>query len=132
MKKYKNISDKQLQDLFKATPLEDPSPDFTRILMSRIEKEAIKEKKKRSRMVFWQAAAGISSMILLPGLVIYLCNRFLPGFSFSFSYTLPRIHPDSTVVLIGTTMLFLLIADTLIRKHIKKRHEGLTDNSPRQ
>ncbi|GHT07777.1 hypothetical protein FACS189432_00330 [Bacteroidia bacterium] len=117
MNTNKNISDKQLRKVFKETTLAVPSSGFMENLMLRIEKEAVKEKKKRSWMVYGQIAAGVSGMILLPALTLYLCSLFVPGFSFSFSFPVINLNFDTNLIVIGIAVLFLLMADTLFRKH---------------
>jgi hypothetical protein len=123
MNKYNNISDKQLQELFKKITLDTPSIGFTENLMLRIEKEAAKEQKKRILITFGQIAAGIAAMILLPALAIYLCGLFIPEFTFAFSFSFPKIDLDfdANLIAIGLSVLFLLMVDTLCRKYISER-----------
>lgn len=114
MNDYKEISDNKLRKLFKEIALDTPSPDFTKNLMGKIEKEAQIARKRGTFLVFLQVAAGVLSMILLPALVIYACKFFMPEFSFSFSKI--NLHFDTNLIVIGFSVLLLLIADTLYRK----------------
>jgi hypothetical protein len=123
MNKVKNISDSQLQKLFKESFIDEPSPEFGVKLMERIEKETRIAKRKSALMVYWQIAAGIVSIILLPALVIYLCNLLIPGFSFSMSLPKFNLHIDPRFFVMGFSILLLLIADTLCRKHLRSKNK---------
>jgi hypothetical protein len=127
MNKYKNISDKQMQKVFKEVSLNTPSFDFMENLMLRIEKEAAKEKKKKFWITFGQIASGIAAMILLPALTIYLFSIFIPEFTFSFSFSKINLNFDANLITIGLAVLLLLMADTLFRKHIHSKKK-LLDN----
>ena len=116
----KNRPEDRLRELFKAIPLEEPSPDFTSGLLSRIEKEALRANKIRERWIIaGQVAAGIFGTLILPALAIYLCTIYLPGFSFTF----PKInwHFDPNLLAIGFSVLTLLILDTLFRMYMASR-----------
>jgi hypothetical protein len=119
MKTNKNISDNKLSELFREIQFENPSPDFMGKLMRKVEKEAISEKRKQQWITAGQIAAGISCMLILPALVIYLCMIFIPDFSF----TVPKIHLrfDPNFIVIGLSVLMLLIIDTLFRTHSANR-----------
>ena len=117
----KNISDNKLHELFGRIPLDEPSPAFMEKLLQRIEKEALRKKRKHQWMLVGQIAAGLSGIFILPALTIYLCTIFFPDFSFSLSF--PKIHLDfdHNFVTIGFTVLLLLIIDSLFRMHVSKR-----------
>jgi protein-S-isoprenylcysteine O-methyltransferase Ste14 len=88
-------------------------------LLSRIEKEVLCEKRKRQWMLVGQIAAGVSGILIVPALVIYLCTMYLPGFSFSF----PKMHLnfDPNLIIIGFSILLLLVTDSLFRMHEANR-----------
>jgi hypothetical protein len=115
----KTIPDDKLGELFREIPLDNPSPDFMGKLFLRIDNEILREKKKHQRMVAGQMAAGISGILILPALVLYLCTIFIPDFSFS----IPKISLDSNLnfIVIGLSVLLLLIVDTLFRTHSANR-----------
>jgi hypothetical protein len=117
----KNISDSLLHELFSRVPIDEPSPDFMERMLRRIEKEALREKRKQQWMLVGQIAAGLSGIFILPALAIYLCTIFFSDYSFSFSF--PEIHMnfDPNLVTIGFSVLLLLIIDTLFRKQIANR-----------
>jgi hypothetical protein len=125
MNKNKNISDKQLQEIFKGITLDTPSSGFIENLMTSIEKEAAHEKKKKSWIMIGQIAAGISSMILLPSLILYLCVLFIPEFTISFSFPKISLNFDPNLITIGLAVLLLLIGDTLCRKHLHSKKNAL-------
>lgn len=65
--------------------------------------------------VFVQIVAGTACMLLFPALAIYLCNQFIPGFSFSFSDISMRL--DSNSITIGLAVLLLLVIDSLYDRY---------------
>ena len=119
MNTNKILSDDQLHKLFGEIPFDEPSSDFPGKLLLRIEKEIVREKRKRRWMVVGQIAAGLFGLFILPALAIYLCTLFLPGYSFSFPKI--RLSFDPQLVTIGFSVLILLIIDTLLRMHVAKR-----------
>jgi hypothetical protein len=123
MKKNKNISDNQLRKIFKETALDIPSSGFMENLMVKIEKEAVWKKRKENLVISCQIAAGIATMFSLPALVIYLYILFIPGFVFSFSFPKINLNFDANLIATGLAVLFLLMADTLYRKHIHSKKD---------
>jgi hypothetical protein len=125
MNENKTMLDNQLRKTFKAMSLENLSSGFMENLMAKIEKEAIRNRRKHVWIIALQVTAGVLSMFLLPALVIYLCKIPVPEFSFSF----PKIdiNFDSNIVIIGLTVLLLLIIDTLLRTHLHSKKK-ITDN----
>ena len=119
MKTNKNLSENKLQELFSKIPFEEPASDFMENLLLRIEKEVLREKRKQQWIMVGQIAAGLSGILALPALAVYLCTIFLPDFSFPF----PKIHLhfDPKLVSIGFSILMLLILDTLFRMHAANR-----------
>jgi len=119
MNANKNISEDKLWGLFREIPLENPSAHFMEKLFLQIEKETLREKRKLQWMVIVQIAAGVTGILVLPALSIYLCTIFLPNFSFTF----PKIHLnfDSNIITIGFSVLILLILDSLLRIHVANR-----------
>jgi hypothetical protein len=115
----KVISNKQLKEAFDNIPLESLPSGFMENLMSKIEKESVRRKRKKVLIASLQIVAGIASMLLFPVLGIYLCNIFISGFSFSFSDM--DIDVDPNVVVIGLAVLFLLIIDALCRKYMTNK-----------
>jgi flagellar biosynthesis protein FlhB len=117
MKKNKIVSDNQLKKVFKEFPLEKLPSDFMEDLMQKIEKESVNKRRTQKLIVLLQVIAGIASMLLLPALAIYLCNLFIPGFSFSFSDM--NINLNSIAIVLA--ILPLLIIDSLHKRHVAKR-----------
>jgi H+/Cl- antiporter ClcA len=122
MNKEAKNTDRRLKDIFREIPLERLSSNFTENLLYRLEKEIIKEKRKKQVLTVLQWAVSIISIFYIPGLAIYLCRIFIPDFSFSFSFTLAKIHIEPVILLIGFSVLFLLIADILLRKYSRKQN----------
>ena len=120
----KELKNSHLDKLFKEISLEVPSEKFAENLMKKIEKEAIKKKRKMRWLTIGQVAAGIIGILSVPGLTFYFCNLFIPESSLSFSNM--YVYIDPKLILIGCSILFLLIMDTLIRKHM--HHSNKKDN----
>jgi len=106
MKTNNEINDQWLADWFEKMPRENTSAGFTENLMRRIETDLQKAKKKAQWIIVGQVAAGIGGILLIP------CSFWIAGVS------LPSIHIhfDPIVLSTGISILFLLIADTLVRK----------------
>ena len=117
MNTNKNISEDKLRELFGEMPLDEPTPGFAENMLSRIEKEALHEKRKQQWFTVGQVAAGLFGILVLPALAIYLCMVFFPSFSF------PKMHIrfDFNFLIIGFSILILLIIDTLFRMHAGNR-----------
>ena len=107
------LKDQWLAELFEKMPLEDTSAGFTENLMRRIENDLQKAKRKAQWITVGQAAAGIGGILLAPGVL------WLAGISLPFRH----IRFDPIVLSAGISILFLLIADMLLRKyfHLRKR-----------
>jgi hypothetical protein len=101
-----------IENLFQEIPLEIPSDNFTEQLMLKIEKGIRKEQAKKRWLMAAQIAAGVIGIILTPVLVLYFCS----GFSFDFFKI--NVHFNPIILVIGLSVLFLLILDTLLRKYI--------------
>ena len=121
MKTDNDLQNKYLEELFKEVSLEKPSLNFTENLMKKIEKEAVKQEQKIKWLTVGQIAAGVTGILLTPVLTIYFCRRFIPDFAFTF----PNIQMsfDPMIFSIGFSVLLLLIADTLLRKHIHSKRD---------
>jgi NADH:ubiquinone oxidoreductase subunit 5 (subunit L)/multisubunit Na+/H+ antiporter MnhA subunit len=98
-------------------------------LVAKIEKEAIRQRRKQAWITFLQSVAGVLSMFLLPALVIHLCKIPVPEFSFSF----PKIDVnfDPNIVMIGLAVLLLLIIDTLYSNHLFHTRFGKKHETPK-
>ena len=118
--------DDRLRSLFQEMEINAPSKKFEDRLMLQIQKKAseqIEKKTLRSNIFTWfSVAAGFASMIVVPLFIMYLIG-WKPNFDLSvFIIKMPYINPF--IVLITVSILLLIIADTLIRKHIfDKKHK---------
>ncbi|GHT41178.1 hypothetical protein AGMMS49965_10570 [Bacteroidia bacterium] len=121
MKENNDLLDKRLREAFNEFVLDTPSSGFVENLMVRVEREAAKAQRQRVWMTCGQIAAGICAMILLPALAIYLCRIYVPGFTFVFTFPKIDLNLDPNLIAIGLTVLLLLMADTLLRKHARSK-----------
>jgi hypothetical protein len=114
MKKNNAISNRQLEKTFKEMPKESLSADFVKELMSEIEKESHRMKRRQNLLVILQIVVGIAGMLFLPVLTIRLCGVCIPGFSFSIDDV--NINLNQNYIVIGLAVLLLLVIDSLFRK----------------
>lgn len=121
MKGNNTLPDRQLREAFNKIVLDTPSSGFVENLMLRVEREAAKARRMRMWITCGQIAAGICAMILLPALAIYLCRIYVPGFTFVLTFPKIDLNFDPTLVASGLTVLLLLMADTLLRKHARSK-----------
>ena len=114
MNNNKIISDKQLKEVFKQISLDSPSPVFMENLMTKVGLEAQKQARRQKWIPILQMTAGVLAIILFPALYIYF---FVPDFFPLFTLPNFNLKFDPTITLIGFTVLFLLVADSLLRRH---------------
>ncbi|GHV58235.1 hypothetical protein FACS1894182_09570 [Bacteroidia bacterium] len=111
MKTTDNHSQNQLENLFREIRLETPSPDFTEKMAIRIEKEIRKQDRKQKWITVAQVAVGVIGILCVPAFFLYRQTKFV------FSFPKIQIPLDPLVWAIGLAVLFVLISDSLIRKH---------------
>lgn len=119
----------RLKSLFQEIKLEESSAGFENRLMQQI---YIVEKKRRQKEKLNSILAitcGIIGIFGIPALILYLRGIYMGKeiqlSEYKLEVSFPEIHFDPFIVSIGAISLFLLIADTLIRKRIweKKQKE---------
>ena len=105
-----------LKDIFREIKPENPSGNFMNNLMVRVEKEAIKQQRKKQIYSYLSIAAGITGIVCIPTLVL-----FFFGIDISFNLNMLSIFHGITIelsyIIFSLIILFLLIGDTLLRKH---------------
>ncbi len=127
----KQPANDRLRDLFREIPLESPSEDFTKKLISRIEKEAAREKKQKEWLSMAWIFSGVIGILGIPATIFYFMgfnvtseiSQGFPKFLLPLFSAFKGLRIDSSVVMLGGTILALLILDTLLRKMINKRKE---------
>lgn len=121
----KKADDDRLRGIFLEIKTDEPSSEFENRLMQRIQVVAAKNEKKRLLLnkIYNICAliAGVSAIIGLPFMLFYLTN-----ISIEYTLKMPKIKVDPIWILLSFSILMLLIADMLIRKHLKnKNHKPL-------
>jgi hypothetical protein len=107
-------------------PLEKLSLNFMENLICRLEKERIKDERKKQWTTVLLWAISVISLFCIPALAIYLCMIFISGFSFSF--TLTKVYIHSLILLAGFSVLLLLLSDIWLEKYIRsKKKTGEAD-----
>ena len=111
-----NTEKNLLEELLHEIKLENTSVDFMKNVMVRVEKEVIKQQRKKHFYSCLWIAAGVISFICIPALVL-----FLLGIDISFKMNIPDmfrgIHIEPSYIMYAVIILFLLIGDTLLRKY---------------
>ena len=119
-------SDEKLKELFKEMPLQNPSSDFTRNLMVKIEKEAIRQKRKKEHISLVFMILGVMGIILIPGTILYFIGIEFTSFNASFlGSVIKDLNINVSVLMLGIVVLGLLIGDTLLRRHFSKRKHDI-------
>ena len=105
-----------LKNIFSEIKPENPSGGFMNNLMVRVEKEAIKQQRKKEIYSYLWIAAGIVCMIAIPVLILFFLK-----INISFNLNLSKIFSDVKIepsyIIFSLIILFLLVGDTLLRKH---------------
>jgi hypothetical protein len=103
------------KDIFYEMKPENPSGDFMNNLMVRVEKEAIKQQRKKEIYSYLWIAAGMVGVTGISALILYFLE-----INISFDINLLSIFSEITIepsyTIFFLIILFLLIGDTLLRK----------------
>ena len=105
------------KDIFHEMKPENPSGDFMNNLMVRVEKEAIKQQRKKEIYNYLWITIGMIAVTGISVLILYLLkiNIFL---NLNLSEIFSGIKIEPSYIIFSMIILFLLIGDTLLRKHI--------------
>ncbi len=123
----KNSEKDWLEELFQEVRPEDTSGDFMEKLMVRVEKEAIRQKRRKVWLTYLWMAAGIVGIIAIPACVFYYMGvnveipwNTKPDWTGLFS----GIDIDPSFVMFALVILLLLVGDGLIRRFRAMENEG--------
>ncbi len=105
-----------LKDIFREIKPENTSGDFMKNLMVRIEKEAIKQQRKKQIYSYLGIAAGVIGIISIPALILFFLGIEIP-FNLNMSNIFRGVIIEPSYIIFSLIILFLLIGDTLLRKH---------------
>jgi hypothetical protein len=105
-----------LKDIFREIKPENASNDFMKNLMVRVEKEAIKQQRKKQIYSYLGVAAGSIGIIGIPALVLFFFKIKI-SFNLDISNIFRGISIEPSYIIFSLIILFLLIGDTLLRKH---------------
>ena len=105
-----------LKDIFHEMKPENPSGDFMNNLMARVEKEAIKQQRKKEIYSYLWITAGIIGVTGISALILYFLKINI-SFNLNLSGIFSGITIDPSYIIFSLIILFLLIGDTLLRKH---------------
>ena len=107
-----------LKNLFHEIKPENTSDDFMKNLMARVEKEAVKQQRRIQIYNYLGIAAGITGIIGIPALVLFLFEIEI-SFKIDISGIFSGVHIEPSYIGFALIILFLLIGDTLLRKHFR-------------
>jgi len=107
-----------LKDMFREIEPKNPSVDFMENLMARVEKEAVKKQRKMQTYSYLGIAAGIIGIVGIPALVLSFLKIDI-FFNLNMSNVFRGITIEPYHILFSLIILFLLIGDTLLRKHFR-------------
>jgi hypothetical protein len=107
-----------LKNLFHEMKMENSSGDFMKNLMVRIEREAIKQQRKKQIYNFLYIAAGVACMFCIPALVLFFFGINI-SFENNFSGIFNGIRIEQAYITFALIILLLLIGDTLLRKRFR-------------
>jgi len=105
-----------LKDMFREMKPENPSGDFMKNLMARVEKEAIKQRHKKEIYSYLWIAAGVVGIFGIPALILFLFKINI-SFNLNISTIFSGVKIEPSYIIFSLIILFLLIGDTLLRKH---------------
>ena len=104
-----------LKDIFSEIKPENPSGNFLNNLMARVEKEAIKQRRKKEIYSYLWITAGIVCMIAIPALILFFLKINI-SFNLNLSKIFSGVKIEPSYIIFSLIILLLLIGDTLLRK----------------
>jgi hypothetical protein len=107
-----------LKDMFHEIEQKNPSNDFMKNLMVRVEKEAIKQQYKKQIYSYLGMTAGIIGIVGIPALVL-LFFKIDISFNLNLSNVFHGVTIEPSYIIFSVIILSLLIGDTLLRKHFR-------------
>ena len=113
-----------LKNIFREIKPENTSGDFMKNLMLRVEKEAIKQQRKKEIYSYLCITAGIIGIAGIAALVLFFFQINI-SFNINMSNIFRGITIEPSCIIFFLIILFLLIGDTLLRK----RHNKAVDNT---
>ena len=105
-----------LKVIFQEMKPENPSDDFMNNLMARIEKEAGKQQRKKEIYSYLWMSSGIIGITGISALILFILKIKI-SFHLNLLSIFSGITVDPSYIVFSLLILFLLIGDTLLRKH---------------
>jgi len=105
-----------LKDIFHEIKPENPSGDFLENLMARVEKEAIKQQRKKEIYSYLFITAGIACVSGICALILFFLKINI-SINLNLSSIFSGVKIEPYYVIFFMVIFFLLIGDTLLRKH---------------
>lgn len=121
-----------MRELFSGMKDEPLPLHFNEKVMFKVRREALRREKRNRCLEFFGYASGAVAMAAVCVFILYRMGISFEFHSFNPLRTGAFFRPDFSVfksqsfvfsVFIGTSTLFLLIMDSIIRRHIEKKHK---------
>jgi hypothetical protein len=121
-----------IRKLFSGMPDERLPLNFNENVMSRIRKEALRRERRNRR---WEIFGYASAILLMAAVCVFILYRIgvtfeIPEIDLRSAWSFPRpdfsIFKSPSFILsfyVGLLASFLLIVDSIIRRHIEKKHK---------
>ena len=106
------------EDIFREIEPKNPSDDFMKNLMVRVEKESIRQGYKKQIYSYLLASAGIIGIIGIPALVLSFL-KIEVSFNLNISNVFRGVTIEPSYIVFSLIILFLLIGDIFLRKHFR-------------
>lgn len=117
----------KLKSLFQEMKLDEPSAAFDSRLMEHIHIAEKKRNRFRNIKSYAAVAGGIIGILGIPSLILWILSLVnktdFPIMKTDFDVSIPHLQIDPFIIVIACVVLLLLVADTLIRKHLGERKE---------
>ena len=111
-----NTEKDYIKDIFHEMKQENPSCDFMKNLMARVEKESVKQQRKKEIFGYLWIAASIICITGIPAIILYFFKINI-SFNLNLQDIFGGIIIEPSYIIFSLIILFLLIGDSFLRKH---------------
>ena len=111
-----NTEKDYIKDIFHEMKQENTSGNFMKNLMARVEKEAVKQQRKKEIFGYLWIAASIICITGIPAIILYFFKINI-SFNLNLQDIFGGIIIEPSYIIFSLIILFLLIGDSFLRKH---------------
>lgn len=117
----------KLKSLFQEMKLDEPSATFESRLMEHIYIAEKKKNRLKNIKSYAAVTGGIIGILGIPSLILWILSLVnktaFPIMKTDFNVPIPQLQIDPFIIVIASVTLLLLVADTLIRRHLREKKE---------